>query len=675
MKTLPSITNPSLFELPSVTDKDICWVTSLLGLPSEAFQGEGGSDPRQHVLRSMEPIDIAACPGSGKTTLLVAKLAILARGWRHSTQGICVLSHTNAARHEIETRLGTTNVGRQLLSYPHFIGTIHGFVNEFLALPWLRSLGYPISLIDSQICEIIRWNKLDGKWRYALQNKHVELSNVRIVDACFNLSKKNGPFPFKENTQTYRELQSACQEVAEEGYHCYDDMFIWANDLMDRTPNVIQSIRDRFPLLFIDEAQDNSEDQSATLHRLFTDGDGAVVRQRLGDANQAIYGFVGATEASTERFPNESIKTDLPNSHRFGQDIADLVDPLGLAPYGLKGHGPKQTCSLSSQPKGKHTVFLFHSVDTQKVLDAYADLLLETFSTQELREGVFTAVGQVHKPPDDGGDEHPPRHVGHYWPDYDPELSRSEPKPQTFAQYVSAGLAKLHTTGETYHFVEKVAEGVLRLASMAKGATDRPRGQHNHRNVLRLLGAQPDFQKSYTGLIKHFVEHRDSLTEAAWDNGLETSVHVIANAIAWTSSDDPEVRAFLKWSDERINPVALPAAQKGRDNIYRFSRNGEKVAIRVGSIHSVKGENHTATLVLETFWYDHNLDSLKKWLCGDKKGFNGKQVRISNRLRVHYVAMTRPSHLICLAMKRASFEDEAGNLAHPTSAYVLRCMA
>ena len=118
-----------IVEVPEITDDDIRWSSRLMGLPEDAFHGEHGTDPRREVLKSNAPMDIAACPGSGKTTLLVAKLAILAEKWQHRTRGICVLSHTNVARREIEARLGRTSVGRRLLSYPHFIGTIHGFVN------------------------------------------------------------------------------------------------------------------------------------------------------------------------------------------------------------------------------------------------------------------------------------------------------------------------------------------------------------------------------------------------------------------------------------------------------------------------------------------------------------------------------------------------------------------
>ena len=104
---------------------------------------------------------------------------------------------------------------------------------------------------------------------------------------------------------------------------------------MGNAPGVVDVIRDRFPILFIDEAQDNSKEQSAVLSRIFMDGENPVIRQRFGDENQAIYDFQGAEEAATDKFPG-AYKKELPNSHRFGQAIADMADPLGLKPYPLR---------------------------------------------------------------------------------------------------------------------------------------------------------------------------------------------------------------------------------------------------------------------------------------------------------------------------------------------------
>jgi len=650
------------FKPPEITEEDTRWVPALLGLPENAFRGEDGTDPRKEVLKSMEQIDVAACPGSGKTTLLVAKLAILAAKWRYRTSGICVLSHTNAARHEIETRLCNTTAGRRLLSYPHFIGTIHGFVNEFLAVPWLRSQSYPIKMIDTDICEIRRWSKLDHKWRYSLQQKHVDRSNIRILDTCFNLEKKNGQFPFKDQTATYRNFRDACQETAREGYHCYDDMFIWAHDLMDKVSDVVHVIRDRFPLLFVDEAQDNSEVQSAILHRIFLDGESAVIRQRLGDSNQAIFDFVGAEEAITDKFADDAVKKDLPNSHRFGQKIADLADPLGITPYGLVGQGPKKPVG-SDAPDGQHTIFLFDDNSAAQVLEAYGEMLLETFSKRELREGTFTAVGQVHRPPSEEGKPKFPHHVGHYWTDYDPELARRDPTPRVFVQYILAGQGKVETTGEAYQAVEKIAEGVLRLAGMVEdGASFRHR-RHSHRHVMRLLHECADVRDRYEELIATYAVKRNVPTKEAWQHHWCDVVRAIAETIAEGSLSGPEVDEFLAWKDGSDDEAVLHVGPQRRDNIFRYPNDDPKVHIRIGSIHSIKGETHTATLVCETFWNRHNLDKLRPWITGDRKGWKtSDRDQQRYRLKVHYVAMTRPTHLLCLAMKQTTFETKQGNL-------------
>jgi hypothetical protein len=76
----------------------------------------------------------------------------------------------------------------------------------------------------------------------------------------------------------------------------------------------------------------------------------------------------------------------------------------------------------------------------------------------------------------------------------------------------------------------------------------------------------------------------------------------------------------------------------------------------------VKGETHTGALVAETYWHDHNLESIKAWLLGDCSGADGKGVRIQSRLKLHYVAMTRPTHLLCLAMKKSTFSNGQGEL-------------
>jgi superfamily I DNA/RNA helicase len=653
------------FEAPTITDDDIGWATELLGLSKIAFHGQDGSDPRQTVFKSIGPLDVSACPGSGKTTLLVAKLAVLARHWKYRTRGICVLSHTNAARIEVENKLGSTSVGKILLSYPHFIGTIHAFVNEFLAIPWLRAIGCPIKVIDTEICQLRRWNKLDRKWRFPLEKKHIDPSDIRIHDASFQLAKRAGDFPFADHTDVYKNVRSVCQEVASEGYHCYDDMFIWAHDMIDKMPGITEVIRSRFPLLFLDEAQDNSEEQSVILHRIFmSKGAEMVLRQRFGDANQAIFNFVGASGAITDSFPDEKCKGDLPNSHRFGQTIANFADPLGIVPFGLKGEGPKILLA-SGEQEAPHTIFLFDDVDVAKVLPGYAKLLLRSFSERELLDGNFWAVGQIHRPPKTPDNTKFPHYVGHYWSDYDAEIARTDPKPKTLVRYVFAGQAKSQVTGNTFGTVEKIAEGVLRLAGMMEGPVTLSQRRHAHRYILEVLENAGDIKQLYEALMTHFAVLRVVPDAQTWNATHSPAFQKIAKTLIGADLST-EAFAFLEWEDGGAAAGSPQVDSKSRDNIYRFADNGREVAINVGSIHSVKGRTHKATLVLETYWQDkkgrHNLELLLPWLTGSESGGNQAKAHQQSRLKLHYVAMTRPTHLLCLAMKRTSFLRSTGDL-------------
>jgi len=647
------------FEPPEITDNDIRWAARLLGLPENAFHGEDGSDPRLDVLKSMEQMDVAACPGSGKTTLLVAKLAILANKWQYRTRGICVLSHTNAARREIETRLGDTAVGRQLLSYPHYIGTIHGFVDKFLALPWLRSLNFPIKMIDTKICEARRWKKIAPRWKHALERRYINESGFRIVDTDFNWVKKNnGEKPFDETKETYKAVRDACEDAAKEGFYCYDDMFIWASDLIDKQPGVLDILRDRFPVLFIDEAQDNNEEQSKLLSRLFMEGSNSVIRQRFGDSNQAIYNFAGDKGATTDPFPNGEIKESIPDSYRFGPTIAKLAEPLAVDPVvgGLKGNGPRTIVPGSSTQEGPHTIFLFEEGSIDKVLSAYAELLISKFSDGELKHGVFTAVGQVHK---GTGDDNRPRHVGHYWPNYDAELTKANPQPQTLVQYIRAGQEQAKTTGETYPGAEKTAEGLLRLAGMATGSKPIRQSSRKHLGLLKLLEDHGSALKAYYDLIHYFIVERKPVAEDEWNAKWLEKAKKIGEAITGATLDNPEIDSFLAWSGSSISS-ASGGRRSHHGNFYHYPMGNPKVHIKVGSIHSVKGQTHTATLVLETFWYGpkHNLEFLKEWLMGTKHGCTEEAARDRIRLKVHYVAMTRPTHLLCLAMKKESVNED-----------------
>ena len=645
-----------MFVPPPIDEEDIQWACEILGLPPTAFSGPDGTDPRNAVLLSNETLDIEACPGSGKTTLLVAKLAIQARKWKSRRSGICVLSHTNAARREIERCLGQTAEGTKLLSYPHFVGTIHGFVNVFLAIPWLRSLGYPITTIDAGLCEQHRRRLLDQNQFTALrnhvgfkeQNPNVNyVGNWHVASPDFLVLKDNGDEFFNNpNLASAQQLARLAKQCAEDGFYRYEELFMWAEDLLDKSPNAIDTIRQRFPLLFIDEVQDNSEPQSRLLQRIFVDGDSPVVRQRYGDSNQAIYAHTQAKGAQSDPFPVDAVRRDIPNSHRFGQQIADLANPLGLNAQGLQGLGPPEHTIQSDTAQG-HAVLLFDDDRVTNVLDCYGAYLRDLFSETELEAGTFTAVGAVHRP---GEDTNVPRFVAHYWLDYDYELSMAEPRPKTFHQYVAAGWNSAGDYGDVHSVVERIADAVLRSAQIAAPTAITGQRRRKHRFILESLAQLPDLKARYLDLVLRFISDEREIETVEWQDVWVPVILQLVETFAAADVNPAHLVDFLIWPSDLPQEEAVRKIRR-KDNFYKYIDDESAVTIRVGSIHSVKGETHTATLVLETYFRDHHLSRLKPWLLGAKSGGAGQGKIITSSLKQHYVAFTRPTHLLCVAMR------------------------
>jgi DNA helicase II / ATP-dependent DNA helicase PcrA len=638
------VPNAPLFQPPAVEAIDIAWVCGVMGLPSTAFTGADGTDPRLAVLRSMETLDIEACPGSGKTTLLVAKLAILANKWPHQRRGICVLSHTNAARNEIETKLSSCSAGRALLRYPHFVGTIHSFVNEFLAEPWLRSEGYPIKVVDTEIALNVRWSKVPHGTRIFLEKRNLTKYCVSYDRVDFGGGRKGS---LGEHTDTYKTLLKICEETSKSGYFCYDEMFVWAGQLLDLCPNILEALRLRFPLLFIDEVQDNSELQSAILHRVFCAGQNPAARQRFGDSNQAIFQNAEQSGATTDPFPGPW-KADLPHSFRFGQVIADLANPLGVVPQGLVGLGPLQgQFTVKVRPSA---LILFDDQTILSVLAEYAKYLLDAFTAEELATGLYTAVSGVHT---SEKTDKVPRTLGHYAPSYNPDISRKDSSPESFIQSVLSGRREMADDADAYPIVSKTGAAILRLAQLADADLSYARRKSSHRYVLELLEQKAEVRQSYLSLIDRLIRDGGEISEAQWNDECRPCVAKVAAAIAGKPATASDCTKFLEWMPPPSG-IAAAHAPETHDNVYRYPPDAPKVNIRLCSIHSVKGETHTATLVLESYYFAHHLQELKPWLLGMKTGGTKQTVRILGRLKLHYVAMTRPSHLLCLAMRRDS---------------------
>lgn len=639
-----------------IREADLGWASSLMGLGPDGFAPVDGDDSRMRAMMNLETADFEACPGSGKTTLLLAKLAILALRWPYLRQGICVLSHTNAARDEIGSRLSDSAAGTALLRYPHFVGTIHSFVNEYLAIPWLRSKGIQVRCIDTHITLRRRFASLPWKTRSALERARLG-PNVLVYTTPEHACRPNGRFG--PETATYRSIVDAARRSSAEGYFCFDEMFVWATELLDCRPEVAVDLRRRFPMVFIDEAQDNSEDQSALLHRVFRAGDGPVRRQRFGDSNQAIYSGSSQSGAETDPFPCEPVH-DIPRSSRFSQSLADTVKAFGVVPQSLVGVGPSRA-HVSAQPVAP-TIFLFDDASIGRVLPHFGDHLIAVFDETALNAGVFAAVAGVHHLGENG---RLPQALGHYAAHYDPSYARKDAVPATFAQYLAKARYDMAGGADVHVLVTAVASALFAAAALVGAVPVVGAHRSPHRRLLGMI-AGSQLQADHLALLEMVVSAQGSLDEATWRRDGFGRARAIALHLGGAAVLTEDALAFLEWPQPARHSFGTETGLGQSDNLFVHPVDAPRVRIRLGSIHSVKGETHTATLVLESFFHDHHLKELKPWLLGAKtggssRGPKGRLVRegtrMIGRLKLHYVAMTRPTHLLCLAMRADAFED------------------
>lgn len=635
--------------ITEITDEDIAWVESLLRLrPLDA--------QRIAFVRSLTTLDAAACPGSGKTTLVVAKLAILARKWTTTQRGICVLSHTNVARQEIEKRLGHTSVGQALLHYPHCIDTIHGFVSRYLAMPFVRSQRGRVTAIDDEMTFRARKRQLNrGEFRTLegfLQRKHFDFEGLRLKTIDGNPTVGGFGFAWGAHTATFQLAKRAVLGAAAEGYFCYDEIFVLAAELLREQPSLSEILSQRFPIVIIDEMQDTSDQQGQLLHQVFPRSSETAVVQRVGDPNQAI--FEGGELFTTDQFPDAARCIHIADSHRFDSSIAGLANPFArnpILPDGLKG------VRDGGQATIPHHIFIFPDGDTSGVLGAFGKHVLTHLNPSQLSGSIVAALGAVHAKADDilpGNDKYP-KSVCHYWSDYSPNTDRKDPSPEDLAAYFHHARRILGEDGAIGPSVDHVARGIIHLANLTAGKAVLQPASRPNLQLDRLLGTHPE-GALYGNLLARFMVNLETIDNAAWVS-IQDDLKAIASALTNCEIPAPAA-AFLNWSPPQQAPQQQAKIHRMKANVYRHSAGAGHVDIQLSSIHRAKGQTHLATLVLETFNYNHFLKSLLPWLTGQKTGgqdcSNNREIK---RLLQMYVAVTRPTHLLCLAMRRSSLGD------------------
>lgn len=634
-----------------ITESDINRVEEIFFKGNGSFQDE--KRERYSFIKCIDKsIDVEACPGSGKTTSLLAKLYLLSEKMPFENgKGVCVLTHTNVAIDEIKKRLGTT--ADRLFQYPNFFGTIQSFVDKYLAIPYYvgKNRQRPAT-IDSEIAS----KRLFSTY-YVKEVSQQDLNRAKVYlhqpnGVASNLTLKRTPegvvlvkgsggnkievrkprnrnWEDNSEVKVYNALLSLKIEILRNGILSFDDAYFYANEYLIKYSRITQAISSRFSHVFIDEMQDTYAHQDAIIKKIF---DKDVVIQRIGDPNQAIL-----NESNSESAWEDSERLKITGSRRFSQPIANVLRTVAIkGDPELTGVG-----DLEIQPH----IISYQKGKEPQVLEKFVALINDLgIADGNAYMHQFKAVGWV-------GKEKDGLTLSSFFPSYCKEIANKKAPNslKTAIQFCEATNPK-----EVYGMIIDCCLEILRL-SRKKHKTPKGNRFYNKTSFLDLLKLQ--FPESLLKLRSKI---------SVWSKRLETdkSNELLQEIRAFlTDTFFPDINFTLNENAiafiDEDNVVDVTEEQlRSKNTYYSGQEHLKHIPIIVGTVHSVKGETHRATLYLETVYHNSCGQYLIEQLLGIPYGppLNKKDTYKKACLRIAHVGMSRPTHLLCVALNQKIIE-------------------
>ncbi|MGY6656271.1 DNA helicase PcrA [Amycolatopsis sp. TRM77291] len=269
---------------------------------------------REAVTHAGSPLLVVAGAGSGKTRVLTRRIAyLLAERDVHPGQ-IMAITFTNKAAAEMRERVSDL-VGRRANAM--WVSTFHSMCVRILRREAKTlEMSSSFSIYDSDdtkrlITLVARDLDIDPK-KYAARTLAVHISNLKnelidpetaVADAGNDLERRVA--------EVYVEYQRRLNQA---NAFDFDDLIMRTVELLQRYPDVAEYYRRRFRHVLVDEYQDTNHAQYTLVRELVgTEANEAGIEPAelcvVGDADQSIYAFRGATIRNIEEF-----ERDFPNA-------------------------------------------------------------------------------------------------------------------------------------------------------------------------------------------------------------------------------------------------------------------------------------------------------------------------------------------------------------------------
>lgn len=262
------------------------------------------------VIHEGAPLLIMAGAGSGKTRVLTHRIAYLLATGRARAGEILAITFTNKAAAEMRERVGAL-VGRGA-AQRMWVSTFHSACVRLLRSEYRAAgLTSTFTIYDAQdsqrlIQMVLKAADVDIK-RFTpklIAARISDLKNELITPEEYEGTAPNDPIS-RVVVQAYYDYQRRLNQANAVDF---DDLIMRAVQVLRENPAIAEHYHRRFRHILVDEYQDTNHAQYVLVRELVGSGDDGVLPAELtvvGDSDQSIYAFRGATIRNIEEFERD----------------------------------------------------------------------------------------------------------------------------------------------------------------------------------------------------------------------------------------------------------------------------------------------------------------------------------------------------------------------------------
>ncbi|MDC7111240.1 MULTISPECIES: ATP-dependent DNA helicase UvrD2 [Corynebacterium] len=288
-------------------------------------------DQRAAATAPRGPVAIIAGAGTGKTRTITYRIAHLIDQGFATTNSVLALTYTSRAAGEMRDRLASMNIGGVQAM------TFHAAARRQLRYFWPQIAGdVKWKLLDSAFPVVARAARSvtntpsKDTIRDLLNEIEWAKSSLLGADgyaAYVDSIDRTPPLPAEQVAEVYRRYEQL--KTSDEGMHLdFSDLLLHVAGAMENAPAVAEEFRQRYRTFVVDEYQDVTPLQQRVLEGWLGDRDDLTV---VGDANQTIYSFTGATPQYlldfSRHFPNAHV-VKLQRDYRSTPQVTTLANQV-----------------------------------------------------------------------------------------------------------------------------------------------------------------------------------------------------------------------------------------------------------------------------------------------------------------------------------------------------------